>query len=277
MPNVNCLKFPRGLAACATLALALPAAAQLESPEPAPRPMWEGAIGALAGNGPEYMGSDRNRSRLQPGLFVRYGRVSLATRSGFATRREGDFSGGVAVDVGGSRTVRGGLALRWDSGRGESASPLLAGMGDVRSTLRARLSVRWNIDRHWRAGAAWNPDVLGRGGGALGEVSLRYDQPLSPRTQGSIGLALTHGNARYMQTNFGITPEQAARSSYAVYRPGAGLRDLGLSAGLRHDFSEDWFAFGGLRFGRLVGPAADSPLVREASSRSWSAGLARRF
>lgn len=269
-----------GLGLCVCL-LPGPAKAQTQTatatPARAAAPTFEGTLGAFVSHGPEYMGSDRGTTRLQPGLALRFGRVSLATRSGFSTRREGDISGGVAVEVGGSRTVRGGLALRWDSGRSELASPLLAGMGDVRSTLRARLSLRWNIDRHWRAGAAWNADVLGRGGGGLGEVTLRYDTALAPRTLGSIGAALSFGSASYMQTNFGVTPAQSARSGYRVYEADAGWRDVGITAGLRHDIGNDWFTFGGVRAGRLIGGAADSPLTRRASSLSASAGLGWRF
>ena len=55
--------------------------------EPARR--WAAAAGAVASVGPEFAGASRIGVNLQPGFAVRWGRVSLASRSAFAVRSEG--------------------------------------------------------------------------------------------------------------------------------------------------------------------------------------------
>jgi outer membrane scaffolding protein for murein synthesis (MipA/OmpV family) len=82
---------------------------------------------------------------------------------------------------------------------------------------------------------------------------------------------------RYLQTYFGVSPEQAARTGYPVYTPPFGLRDLSLAASLHSELGPHWVALGGLTVTRLLGPAADSPLVRKPSSLRVTAGLAYRF
>jgi outer membrane scaffolding protein for murein synthesis (MipA/OmpV family) len=52
-------------------------------------------------------------------------------------------------------------------------------------------------------------------------------------------------------------------SGYPVYTPGAGPRNLQFGATANHFFAGRWIAVGGLGIGRLLGDAADSPIVRE--------------
>jgi outer membrane scaffolding protein for murein synthesis (MipA/OmpV family) len=163
------------------------------------------------------------------------------------------------------------------SGRQESSSPDLAGLGDVRRTLRARLGTSYRLDDGWRVGSSITVDALGRDGGTLGDLSAGRDVRLAPNLSLGIGATLTFGDARYLQSYFGITPEQAARSGYREYAPGAGLRDVGFGVGLRGDLGQRWVLFGGASVSRLLGPAADSPLTRRADTWGLNAGVVYRF
>jgi outer membrane scaffolding protein for murein synthesis (MipA/OmpV family) len=82
---------------------------------------------------------------------------------------------------------------------------------------------------------------------------------------------------RYMQTYYGISAEQAARTGYPVYEPKAGLRDLALYANLRHDIGHEWTVLAGANTTRLLGPAANSPLTGKKTNWGLSAGAAWRF
>jgi hypothetical protein len=66
------------------------------------------------------------------------------------------------------------LNLRLDGGRTQSDSPQLAGMGDVPSTLRARLGANWDTAPDWRFTASVSADMLGRVGGLVGDVGLSH-------------------------------------------------------------------------------------------------------
>jgi outer membrane scaffolding protein for murein synthesis (MipA/OmpV family) len=244
--------------------------------EPARR--WAAAAGAVASVGPEFAGASRIGVNVQPGFAVRWGRVSLASRSAFAVRSEGAAAqGGLRVELVRSARWRSSLGLRWDSGRDEGSSEDLRGLGDVRGTLRMRLSLGYRFDGGWRAGSALTTDALGRGGGWQGEVNAGRDWRLSPATTVGAGISMGFGGSRWQQNYFGVTPEQSANSGYAVYTPGAGLRDVGLSLGGRTELGGRWAVFFGSSVSHLVGPSAASPLVRERNGWGLSLGVVRRL
>ena len=244
--------------------------------EPARR--WAAAAGAVASVGPEFAGAARIGINLQPGFALRWGRVSLASRSAFAVRGEGTSAqGGLRVELVRSARWRSSLGLRWDSGRDESASDDLRGLGDVRGTLRLRLSLGYRFDDGWRAGTALTTDALGRGGGWQGEVNAGRDWRLTPATTVGAGVSTGFGGSRWQQNYFGITAEQSVRSGYAAYSPGAGLRDIGASVGGRTELAGRWAVFYGGSVSRLVGPSAASPLVRSRNGWGLSLGVVRRL
>lgn len=247
---------------------------------PAARRSWDAAIGFIASYAPEYAGSDRWSLGLQPGGWVRWGRLSIASRSSFVVRSGEPVSGsGLRLDLSPGERLRVGLSLRQDSGRQESDSADLRGLGDVRPTLRVRLSASYPMDG-WRAGGSITADALGRGGGELAELTVSRGVPLAmlaPRLSGSASASLSYGSARYMQAYYGITVEQSARSGYPVYVPGAGLRDMALAFGLRWELDGPWVLFGGASASRLIDKAATSPLTRERNSWALSTGVAYRF
>jgi outer membrane scaffolding protein for murein synthesis (MipA/OmpV family) len=252
-----------------------------ESAEPTPKPasptVWEGAIGANLSYRPEYQGGDKRITKISPALFLRYGRFTITNASGFVTRRADDVVRGLGVDMLRSERLRVNLALRFDAGRSEGTSDALNGLGDIRPTVRARLTANWRGDDGLRLGAAWSVDAFGRGGGNFGDVSIGWEQRFSASTTASVGAALSAAGDRYMQTYYGVNAAQSARSGYAVYEPGAGLRDVSLSANSRTEINADWVLLSGAGISRLLGPAADSPLTRQRNGWGVNLGLARRF
>lgn len=265
----------------AVLVAAAPHGALAQAPaddEPPPRRAWDAAIGFIAGYAPEYAGSSRWAGSIKPGGWLRIGRVSISSRSAFVVRNNEPVSGGgLRVDLSPNERLRVGLGLRHDGGRQEGDSVDLKGLGDVRRTVRLRLGASYPLDGGPRLGASVSIDALGRGGGEVGDVNISRGFPLAPDLNASLGAAIGFGSRKHMQAYYGVTEEQAARSVYPVYTPGAGLRDASVSAGLRWYFARDFVAFGGVSASRLMGPAAASPLVRERNSWGLSAGMAYRF
>lgn len=244
---------------------------------PAPR-SWDAVLGFAASYAPEYPGSSRWRVGIRPGGWVRWGRISIASRSTFVART-GDpvAGGGLRFDLSPNDRLRIGLGLRHDSGRRESDSNDLRGLGDVRATLRIRLGASYPLEDGWRLGGAVSIDALGRGGGTVGDVNLGRGFPMGQGTSGNVGVAMSFGNRRHMRAFYGVSPEQSAASGYAVYEPDEGARDISVSAGFRHELSHRWFTFGGVGAARLIGAAARSPFVNEPNTWTVSIGLAYRF
>lgn len=253
-----------------------PASAE-ESSAHGTRREWEGAIGLNLSHRPEYSGAGLHVTKASPAFYLRWGRFSLTNASGFISRRSEDVVRGLGLDLADTGRLRASLALRVDQGRGEGGSEALAGTGDIKPTVRLRLNLGWKLDGPWRLGGSWSVDAFGRGGGHTGDISLGWEQPLDPRTRLTVNLSLAAAGDRYMQTWYGITPEQSARSGYAVYTPPAGWRDVTLGASLRRDLGDRWVWQAAGQLAQLLGPAADSPLTRRTTTWGVGTGLVWRF
>jgi outer membrane scaffolding protein for murein synthesis (MipA/OmpV family) len=237
----------------------------------------EGAIGLLINHSPTFPGAGDFKTRIRPAGFIRWGRVTISGAGGFTTKREDDVERGLDTELVRRDNLRASVALRFDNGRLETDSPYLAGMGKIRKTVRARLGVRYDIDRNWQVVAATSLDILGHGGGASADLSLGRSWRLTPKTEWIMGTGISMGNARYMQAWHGVTPEQSAASGYPVYEPGAGLRSVGLSGTLRSEFAHRWAGFAGFGYSHALGAAADSPLTRGKNALQFTGGVAWRF
>jgi MipA family protein len=245
--------------------------------QPPPEPELEGAIALMVNYAPDYQGSSAHVAKFTPGIYVRYGRYSISTISGFVTRKETEVIRGLAADLLNTERMRVNLGLRLDRGRDTSDNPALTGLEDVQTTIRGRLLVNRALGRGWTVSLGASADLLGRGGGVLLDASTGRSYNIAGRITWSWGVSVSAGNKRYMQTYFGITEAQAAATGYPVYTPGAGLRDMSVGTDLRSDLGDRWVGYLGASASRVLSPARNSPLNRTDSGWSVRVGLAWRF
>ena len=90
----------------------------------------------------------------------------------------------------------------------------------------------------------------------------------------SIGPRVTWSSGRYQDAWFGVTPADAVASGLPVYNPGGGIHAFGAAASFETQFSPRWGIQTYVKYDRLVGDAADSPVVTALGSRDqFSGGL----
>lgn len=237
----------------------------------------EGAIGLILAHRPAFSGSSDRQLRPELAGFVRWGRYSLSGPGGFTTRARDDVERGLDALIVKREGLRVNLSLRFDPGRRESSSDQLMGMGDVPATVRARLSLRWEPAPAWALQLGGSFDALNRVGGYVLNGSVSRSFEVGPRQRLILGASLSGAGDRYMQTWYGVTSAQSAASGYPVYDAPGGLRDVSASATWRVEFDDHWAGFTSLGMAHLLGPAADSPLVRQRDDVTLAIGLARRF
>ena len=85
------------------------------------------------------------------------------------------------------------------------------------------------------------------------------------------------GSEGYTSTYFGVTSAEAASSAFTEYTPGDGFVSAGLEIGATYRISPDWSLDSTLAWERLTGDAADSPIVQDDDSVTFSLVLLRRF
>lgn len=253
-------------------------ASAAESEPHAPR--FEGALGLTLRHGPAFLGSADMGYHLTPAGFLRYGRITVTGSGGFTTRTSEDVERGLAAELARRGKFRISLGLRFDPGRTASDSPELAGMGDIRSTVRARWSARWDPNPQWRVTAGISNDLLGRGGGFVSDFAATRRWQWGQAESFALGAALSAGGPRYMQNWHGVTSAQSRDAGLPTFEASSGLRDLQLSAVWRTEFQVWGQPFGaslGAGHTRLLGSAADSPLTRQREFNTASGAVVWRF
>jgi outer membrane scaffolding protein for murein synthesis (MipA/OmpV family) len=260
--------------ACAAACALFCAAARADDPPPA---AFEGAVGLILNRNPNYLGSEHSKWHAIPGVYLRYGRYSVTTTGGFVTRRNDQVERGLTADLVDRDDYRVSLSGRFDNGRDADTDPALAGLPDIRPTLRARLSALKRYGPGWRLGAGISPDLFNRGGGTLFDFSVGREWAASPSVITTVTLTLVAADGRYMRSYFGITPAQSQTTGLRAFEPGRGLRDATLGANWRIQLTPRWFALAGAGATRLLGDARHSPLTHRETALEVSGALAWQF
>lgn len=258
------------------------AAAQADGDAPASAhepPRWRYVVGVSTAFAPDAV-QHVNRWKVQPLWAVRVGRVRIATARAAALLAFGTTAlpeAGASADVftTGDLTLR--AALRYDEGRDESGSvDQRPGLPEVRPTLRVRLALNKALTPTLGASVNVTQDILGRDLGATLGADLARSHKVSAATEWGLGAGVAAADTRYMQAHFGLSADQAAQGGWTPHTPGAGLRDVHVSTGLTTALTPTWLAYAQIGVTRLIGPAAQSPLVRDTLSARLTFGVAWR-
>jgi outer membrane scaffolding protein for murein synthesis (MipA/OmpV family) len=99
-------------------------------------------------------------------------------------------------------------------------------------------------------------------------VSFGPSYSFSPFERWRFGVkaSATWADDRYTATYFGIDADNAVRSGLAAYDAKGGIKDVGLALNASYMWTENWGITGVLGVTRLIGDAADSPIVDDEGS-----------
>ena len=247
------------LTGAAFLALiATPAAAQDDGSEDRD---WIVSIGAGARVGPKYPGADN------------YGIGPLPI---FGLRREGaplpveapDESSGFGLLGDDSRFDFGPVIQFRNKRQDEDVG---APVGDVGFTVEPGAFAQVFLGENFRLRAEGRRGIGGHDGW-VGDIFA----DLVMRDEGSyvftIGPRARWGDDNYHDAYFSVTPAVAAATGLPVFDADDGFHSLGVYAGLTHMVSNSWGVYGFAGYDRLIGDAADSPIVRQLGSRDQLSG-----
>jgi outer membrane scaffolding protein for murein synthesis (MipA/OmpV family) len=106
-------------------------------------------------------------------------------------------------------------------------------------------------------------DVAGGHGGALAELEGSYGLPFGQKSSLAFSLSTTFADSDYMDAYFSVDPDNARRSGLSPFQADAGLKDVGVGMLYSRALQGSWGLNGTFRYSRLLGDAADSPLVAE--------------
>lgn len=211
---------------------------------------WEVMVGAGAMYAPKFEGSDEFEVMPIPMISARFGdRVSIDP-------------GGLTVDVleknGFKLAVTGGYEL--GGGRKESDAPHLRGLGniDAGGLVGTQLSYEVGPMEFYTS----VDKTIGGSEGLTGQVGANINHH-AERLMLSAGVSATFADDKHMESYFGVTAAQSARSGLRQHKAEAGLKRFDIEASATYMATENWFIRGQAGVGFLTGDAKDSPIVKE--------------
>jgi len=259
-------RTPLRVAAHAGAALALFAAATPASAQEEESGGWTVTLGIGPQANPKYPGADSYGVNPYPIVGLR--------RQGRPMPFEAADDGAGFGLLGSDSVIDFGPALRLQSKREES--DVGAPVGDVDFTVEVGGFVSINPSRNFRIRAEVRRGIGGHDSwvGSLGaDLILRDDNTYIF----SVGPRVRWADNRYNDTYFGVPLAIPAGGLPAPFDPDGGVYAVGAMAGYTQKLGRNWGLQAYAGYDRLVGDAADSPIVRGFGSRDQFSGGAGLF
>ncbi|MGE3332053.1 MAG: MipA/OmpV family protein [Rhodospirillaceae bacterium] len=164
-------------------------------------------------------------------------------------------------NVGGGN-LRIGPTVSIDFGRDEDRSPDLRGLGDVNTSMELGAFVAYTQGPMRLRARARHDIIDGHGGGTV-RLDAAYTVFQAAPIALGVNVSSTWATGNYMRSYFGISPAQSAASGLPAFDPGSGFKDVGAEVNANYIFASQWALVTNVGYKRLLGGAADSPLVRQ--------------
>lgn len=271
---------PISLACMAVLAIALSPTAHAEDswvtqvaeqrswelPEPQTQQSnWQYEVGAGVMVAPEYEGSNT------------YGVLPLPQIS--AKYKNGLFFANVMDGIGSypfqGENYKVGASVGFAMGRDQDDDDKnLRGMGDVDASLTLNLMGEYDL------GPLTVYGKLSQGSedyGTTAELDIGRMFPINNKLRVMGKFGAKWASEDHMNSYFGVSSSQAARSGYSRYDAESGIKSVGLKVGTFYSITDHWNVNLMLSGNQLVGDAADSPIVKEEFQTMTALGVSYRF
>lgn len=149
-----------------------------------------------------------------------------------------------------------------------------AAVGDVDFTVEAGGFVNLKLGPNFRLRVEAQKGIGGHEA-LVGTLAADFAFRSGIDTLFTIGPRLRVNDDDYADAYFGISPAVAAATGLPAYDPDGGVRAVGAVAGITHQLSRSVGVYAYAGYDRLIGDAADSPIVQQFGSEDqFSAGIA---
>jgi len=227
-----------------------------------PAPVASGGwIATVKGNvkvGPSYPGADD---------FSVFAFPSLSFRRAGTPQRFSAPDDGVSFSFLDDSAFRIGLVGRFQGGRYLQDDRRLFGLRKVDWAVEPGFFVEYWPVEFLRARAELRRGFGGHEG-FVADLGIDWVHRFGAATF-SVGPRLALGDGEFTRTYFGVTPFEAALNGEVTpYDPSGGITSVGATAAISYDWSPAWSTTAFVSYKRLVGDAADSPIVKRFGSEN---------
>jgi outer membrane scaffolding protein for murein synthesis (MipA/OmpV family) len=230
--------------------------------EPGANRRWDVILGAGPMIAPIYEGSDEFRVTAIPLISATFGEQLVVDPRGVSVTVFSDEAFGIRLRAG------------YDRGRDEDDSDRLTGLGDIDPGVALGATFAYDLGQVELRTSIGR--IFGGNEGTIGDVGAEVSGNYGP-VRLTAGASAIWADTSYMDTNFGITPAQSARSGLAAYSVDGGFRRVQADASAAYMLTANWAVRGRVVLGALIGDAADSPVVEDVFQPSAMLMLGYRF
>jgi outer membrane protein len=231
-------------------------------------------VGGSVGIKPRYEGSKEYRAFGFPLVMPKLGNANSAF-AGRVKFRGLDDVRFRAFEMGGFEF---GPLAGYKFGRQEDDGDLLRGLGDVDNglVLGAYAGYRFGTVLF---DVSYNQIVTGDHNGYQIRFGAEVERKFTSRLSVIARVGSTFADDNYMSSNFGVSALQAYGSfaGLPAFDAEAGIKDVHFELGTATDLTDRWKLRVGGRYSRLLGDAADSPVIETKDQFSAIVGLSYRF
>ena len=226
---------------------------------------WSILVGALGNYKPTYEGSDDYELKGFP-------LIDITFRDTFFLNA----AKGLGAYVWDRNDCKLGLAIGYTFGRDEDESNDLRGLGDIDGGAVANVLFEWTIG-DVALNARYEEQITGQDTGFQVHLGLGYDLHIAEKVILKPSIRTTYASSDYMEEYFGVSPSQSTRSGMSAYDAASGFKSLGFHIMATYKLDQHWGIQAGAGYDRLVGEAADSPVVKDENQYRVSIGLSYKF
>jgi outer membrane scaffolding protein for murein synthesis (MipA/OmpV family) len=230
-------------------------------------PRWRSVVGVAAELQPVYDGAAAYKGSAGPTIDIRFRDIAFLSTGeglGFNFLRGDHYQAGVGVTYDLGRKEKDDLTnLR---GMGDiPAAPVAKMYGSVVLSKKFPLILRVSVRQ-----------FIGGAEGAVGDAAVYTPLPGSSKTFVMFaGPSITLGTRHYLQTLYGVTPEQSLASGHPVYEIShAGTSNAGVGFSATKFFGEHLLLNLETAISQIRGSPAHSPLVEERTQRAIALSFA---
>jgi outer membrane protein len=180
---------------------------------------------------------------------------------------------GAGIDILSTGKWSAGPLLFWRPGRGVSDSGDLRGLDYVESSFQGGAFLEYDPHECCDVFLRVRHDMLSDSNGTFVDIGGEVNAPIAEKHwYAGLKVVSTWANNPGLQPMFGITPSQSSASGLAGYTPKSGVKDVEFQPSLTYQFNESWATQVFMNYERLLGPASDSPLIRDRGTPDQLSG-----
>lgn len=221
-------------------------------------------IGAITLNSTSYQGSNKRETTVVPGLFLQMPNGLFA-----------DPFNGVGYHFETSGAWQYGARATFETGR--DTNDALPGFDKIKARLNPGVYANYAMSDNLALRTSVRAGLGETGSGGLLNLGVAYKFVQAGFFSASLNASAKFANSGYLQSYYGVSNAQAAASGLARFKPEAGLAStqIGITAGT--PLSKEIFVFGNVSMQRIMGDAANSPIVKKTTQPSGFVGVLYSF